>query len=286
MNEFLINANGRDICVCQWSAAKSPIVLCVHGVLDHALVWEPVAAHLTAIGKRVIAFDMRGHGKSFHAPGYSIYDFMADLGCVFKSVCSQPVILVGHSLGAMIALMYTALHKGFLILGLVVIEPVVIAVTGEKKGSDLKRSGQYNMPCSQKHPVFSDVKSAADHLRIFRSFLDKDFAEKLATRILKPANHEGFTWTWDFLLKRQSFMDFGISNFNSEFYEDLVSRIHCPIIWVRGKRSKVNHRVDLMALNQIFRNSIKYEIEGGHHLHIESPEMVANIIANIPQILS
>jgi pimeloyl-ACP methyl ester carboxylesterase len=53
--------------------------------------------------------DHRGHGKSGHTPGHYINkDFVADVGAFLKRVVKKPTILVGHSGGAMAAIMATA----------------------------------------------------------------------------------------------------------------------------------------------------------------------------------
>jgi len=57
----------------------------------------------------VYAEDLRGHGKSGHISGhYTLRDYVRDLRTFIRNVIHRPVILFGHSLGGMIAIMLAA----------------------------------------------------------------------------------------------------------------------------------------------------------------------------------
>ena len=55
-------------------------------------------------GPRIIRVDLRGHGRSDHAPGtYVLPRYGADVVAVLRSVASRPAVVVGNSLGGVIA---------------------------------------------------------------------------------------------------------------------------------------------------------------------------------------
>lgn len=55
--------------------------------------------------RRLLAVDLRGHGESGWAPGtYSLNHYVADVVRFCEQVVGQPAVLVGHSLGAAIAM--------------------------------------------------------------------------------------------------------------------------------------------------------------------------------------
>lgn len=78
-------------------------VLFVHGVGSSGRTWRWVPHELTG-GRRIVRVDLRGHGRSDHAPGtYLLPRYGADLAAVLRSVASRPAVVVGNSLGGVVA---------------------------------------------------------------------------------------------------------------------------------------------------------------------------------------
>ena len=83
-------------------------VLIVHGLGEHIGRHANVAAQLNAAGWNVLGHDQRGHGASEGARGALAHaaDFLADLALVIDAARSRrsgPLVLLGHSLGGLIA---------------------------------------------------------------------------------------------------------------------------------------------------------------------------------------
>src|SRR5512138_486408 len=91
-----------------WGNHGAPAIVLVHGGRDHARNWDWVARALRD-DWHVIAPDLRGHGDSAWAIGgmYAIADFVLDLANLLALLGPEPVVLVGHSLGGAVSLMYT-----------------------------------------------------------------------------------------------------------------------------------------------------------------------------------
>ena len=82
--------------VHRWGDAGAPLVVCVHGVRGHGLVFRGLATRLSAF--RVLAPDLRGHGHSEWDPPWSLERHVEDLR---ELTDGQSVIgWVGHSFGA------------------------------------------------------------------------------------------------------------------------------------------------------------------------------------------
>jgi pimeloyl-[acyl-carrier protein] methyl ester esterase len=81
--------------------AGPPVVL-VHGWSWSSAVFEAEAAVL-ARTRRVIAPDLRGHGRSAPAP-FSLSDLAADLASLFERLALERAVLAGWSLGALVAI--------------------------------------------------------------------------------------------------------------------------------------------------------------------------------------
>jgi pimeloyl-ACP methyl ester carboxylesterase len=90
---------------------EGPLALLVHGVTSSSRTWWRVGPALAGRGYRVVAVDLRGHGASPGAvAGLSAADLAAD---VAETVDGPVDLLVGHSLGALVALELVGRRQGF-----------------------------------------------------------------------------------------------------------------------------------------------------------------------------
>lgn len=81
--------------------AGSPTLLLLHGVTRCGADWDPFLSELSSY--RSLALDHRGHGNSGRAGSYLVNDYVADAVRFLREQLSEPVIVIGHSLGAMVA---------------------------------------------------------------------------------------------------------------------------------------------------------------------------------------
>lgn len=83
-------------------ADGNPVVL-LHGLSLDRHTWHRLVPHLTQ-QHRVFTLDQRGHGESAHAPGtYELAHYGADAEAFCERVVGRPAVLVGHSLGGVVA---------------------------------------------------------------------------------------------------------------------------------------------------------------------------------------
>jgi pimeloyl-ACP methyl ester carboxylesterase len=83
---------------------QGPPVVLVHGVTLGVAVWAPQLRRLADQGHRVIAVGQRGHGRSSAGEGgYSLERLADDLGEVLEALDVTGAVLVGHSMGGMVA---------------------------------------------------------------------------------------------------------------------------------------------------------------------------------------
>ena len=87
-----------------------PALLLVHGFTDTSRSFSLLAPHLA--GRRLIIPDLRGHGGSDTGSGCDIDDFATDIALLIRRLRLERPVVVGHSLGAMIAIRLAAEHPG------------------------------------------------------------------------------------------------------------------------------------------------------------------------------
>jgi pimeloyl-ACP methyl ester carboxylesterase len=92
-----IVANGLDLAVWDWPGADPPILF-AHATGFHGRCWDQVIRHFP--GRRSIAVDFRGHGRSAKPePPYEWDAFAGDLAIVANDLHMKAAIGVGHSMG-------------------------------------------------------------------------------------------------------------------------------------------------------------------------------------------
>jgi acylglycerol lipase len=101
------------------SHSPAAVVVLVHGAGEHSGRYEHVAERLVDDGYAVYALDHRGHGRSqgpralIDRVDHAVTDLNALVSAAVQheSAASIPIMMVGHSMGAMIALRYACEHQ-------------------------------------------------------------------------------------------------------------------------------------------------------------------------------
>jgi len=89
------------LCYAEGPDNGPPLVL-LHGVTRCWQEWEGLLRELAGHW-RILAVDHRGHGGSERASRYLVTDYGADAARFLRETISEPAVIVGHSLGAMVA---------------------------------------------------------------------------------------------------------------------------------------------------------------------------------------
>jgi len=146
-----VSGDGVEIQLALWEGTGRT-VLCVHGLTANCRCWDRMARALTP-SCRVAAADLRGRGDSGKPEtGYSVEHHCRDIRAVLDGLDVERPVLMGHSLGALVALAFAARHPGRV--------DRVVAVDGGAKLSE-----------EQMEKVLAGIKPAVDRLgKTFPSF--------------------------------------------------------------------------------------------------------------------
>ncbi len=105
------NVSVRGAELSSMSLGQGPAVVMLHGlVIGNMASWFSSAALPLSAQRKVLLYDQRGHGdSSFASSGYDLDTQAQDLQAVLAhhGMDQGPVDVVGHSMGALIALHYT-----------------------------------------------------------------------------------------------------------------------------------------------------------------------------------
>jgi len=115
--------DGERIFVQHWRPARGPVsavMVLSHGLGEHTDVYLPFVEHFASRGAAIYAHDHRGFGRSEgrrgHVPRYQRYvdDLLPLVQRARAENTGTPFVLVGHSMGGTIALLFTLRHPWLL----------------------------------------------------------------------------------------------------------------------------------------------------------------------------
>lgn len=116
-----------------WTVGQGPDVVLLHGLGGNLAIWHLKVVPLLRQDFRVTTYDLRGHGHSdMTATGYTTADMADDLRGILDGLGIERAHLVGHSLGADIALHF-ALRYPERAGKLILIEAGLPAMIGARK---------------------------------------------------------------------------------------------------------------------------------------------------------
>ena len=114
-SEYFVEVDGLRLRIQDYGTAGKPPMLCVHGGAANAHWYDFVARGFTD-DYHVRAVDLRGHGDSdwddADLPSYGYRRHAADIHELTEKLDLRDFVLVGHSMGGMISIIYSATYPG------------------------------------------------------------------------------------------------------------------------------------------------------------------------------
>jgi len=150
-NMIKVGGDGVNIQLAEWDG-KGKSVLCIHGITANCRCWDVLAKALRG-DYRILAMDLRGRGLSEKPPtGYSIETHCNDIRALLGNLGLKQAVLMGHSLGAFIAIVFAATYPEM-------VDRLVLVDGGGKLSEE------------QMNKVFAGIKPSLDRLgKVFPSF--------------------------------------------------------------------------------------------------------------------
>jgi pimeloyl-ACP methyl ester carboxylesterase len=103
-----VQVPGGTLHALTWGSGDE-VVLGIHGITASGMSFAPVARHLN--GCRLIAPDLRGRGASRSLPGpFGMQVHARDCATLIEHASDQPVVVVGESMGAYVAVVLAAIR--------------------------------------------------------------------------------------------------------------------------------------------------------------------------------
>ncbi len=272
--ELELRARGLRLAALRAAGHHPTPILALHGWLDNAASFEPLAALL--VGHELVAVDLPGHGKSAHRAPWEHYHFTDWVAVAFDVADAlgwERFHLLGHSMGAGIATLAAAalperIGKLVLLDGL---GPLTESETG---AAQRLRAFLTQRSAAPRPATYPDHGAAATRLRQALPQLSVLGAQRLVRRGSIQTTH-GVQWSSDWRLRHAS-----ASRFTEAQVQAFLRSITAPTLVIRA-REGYSFDAELLTQRLACLERTRYvEVPGGHHVHLDAPEVVA------PHILS
>lgn len=251
-------------------------VLALHGWLDNAASFMPIAPHLPGID--LVALDLPGHGASAHLPPSADYTLVLAARAVLAAADAlgwSTFSLLGHSMGGATATLVAAAAPRR-IERLALIEALGGLVEEEARTAQRLREAfaMHGEPAGSRRRVFPDPATAV-RVRVQAGGLSEAAARLIVERGIAPAGEGGFTWRSDARLTRPTAI-----RMTEAQMRDVIAAIDCAVHLVHAVPAFQFFPADVRdARIACLRDVRVTTIEGGHHLHMEIPGAVAEALA-------
>ncbi len=245
-----------------WGGPGAPLLL-THGMAAHTHWWDPVVPRWKGVF-HAAALDFRGHGDSDWIEGspYESARWVEDIETARKAMGWDRFILVGHSMGARIALDYAERH-GERLRGVAAIDFLPEFYES--------RSRRHAKTRARAQPVYDNEEIMLSKFRLQPpgTLLDESGLRELGRHGVK----KGPTgWTWKFDWRSFSF-PYG------PVWEQLPKIAPAALI-VRGELSPIMTREVMDKVVAGLKNGRGLEIVGAHHhVPLDKPEELAAAVS-------
>lgn len=265
LTEETFEANGVVIHYALTSSSGPPFLL-LHGITESWQTFLPLIPRLISRWQ-VFALDLRGHGQSgWVKHSYRISDYAQDIISFLEAKVRQPTVILGHSVGALIAL-YVAAHSPKQVRALILVDPPL----------HLQRTPLKDIPGGP----YDDFTQIVELLRANQGWpaIEKGLSEyfprgnpaarRARAQVLSQLDPEALAMA----IENQHMVGFD--------GDTLLPQIECPTLLLQGNPAlgaalfdgDVEHALALLRWG-----TLRYIPEGGHMLHQSHPDIVLNCV--------
>lgn len=264
-----------------WGPESGAPVLAVHGWQDHAGSFDLLAPLLVdALGVHLVCLDLPGHGHSDHRPpgvAYTYLDWLADVHRATLALGWDRFAFLGHSLGGSLGFAYAATWPDR-VSHAASIDGFAPRLDDPADGpawlaEHVARSDRIAARTSVRR--FPDRTAAAARLVETVRGLTRKAATILADRGTRNLDDGTGAVTW----RRDDRIRCGPPlRLDEAQITAFLSGVRCPALLLRPRGGLV---LDAEVFARIRARCATLEIaelDGGHHVHLEHPDAVAELI--------
>ena len=239
----------------------------LHGFGEGGYVWYDFAPRLPK-KYRTIIMDFRGHGNSGEDPAgnYGIGPYSTDVLNLIQKYKLGNISLVGHSLGAAVALQVAAAAP-HLLTDLILVD---LSLSTERAVSENIRS-QFHEQCDgynslAEYAAWITAKRPLTHPRMLRHIVDNALRETADGRFVLKVDR-----------RIQQIIEPGSAR--TDDVRAIFSKILCRTLLIRGRGSAVLCKNEALDIIRLLKDGQLCEIShAGHAVMVEDPDEFADAV--------
>ena len=273
--EITIQIPGLTLAARAWGPEDGQKVLGLHGWLDNAATFDRLAPLLDD-GLWLVSLDLPGHGRSQHRHLSASYDFIYWISAVADAAAAlgwERYGLLAHSLGGSIALCLAGTFPEQ-VERAVIVDSLGPLVTGAEGVVQRLASGiAHGRRRADKTPSsYADVQTAVKRRVGALPGLTEQAARVLVERGCRLEGGR-VSWRHDPRLQGRSLL-----RLTEQQVQAFLEAVTCPVLLIRPHGGwPVDHQWAQARLDRITDLTVQ-EVNGGHHVHLVSPEAVSRQI--------
>ncbi|EDM15641.1 similar to serine hydolase like protein, isoforms Serhl-2 (predicted) [Rattus norvegicus] len=297
LSELKLAVPWGHIAVKVWGLQKNPPVLCLHGWLDNANSFDKLIPFLPK-DFCYVAMDFGGHGLSTHySPGLPYYhhNFVSEVRRVVSAFKWTRLSLLGHSFGGVVGGLFACMFPE-MVDKLILLDstPLLMDLNEVENIMTYRRKNieqTLKVEDSQKPPGIFSPEEMLHELLTKNSHLNEDCGELLLQRgTTKVA--EGLVLNRD---QRLSWPQYSFDFMGKELTMHSLRRLQASVLIIKAldgyydvRRENDLNKASFLLMLDILRSTLKerfqfVEIPGNHYIHMNKPQIVADIIRSFLQ---
>lgn len=275
-----------------WGPRNQQPILALHGWQDNAGTFDRLCPLLPA-DRAILCIDLPGHGRSTHYPTgmqyYLFWDGIALVRRIVRHFNWERITLLGHSLGGALSFMYAASFPDDVerLICIDIAGPTVrnVQKLAAATGANIDRALRYETLPAAKMPCYAYEEMIDLVVDAYAGSVNRDSAKVLMRRGMSQlaatataSSGDSFHFARDLRLKVSS-----LGMFTVEQVLSYAVQVRAEVLNIRGRpgmefedESTYARTVDAMRTGA--KRLVYAEVEGTHHLHLDTPERVAPMI--------
>jgi pimeloyl-ACP methyl ester carboxylesterase len=277
VNSLTIKTDRLSLKALEWGNPEGMPVLAIHGWLDNAASFKCLVESLDLSEVRLIAIDLPGHGLSEHIGEGQIYhllEYVVDVVGVLKTLNLEQAVLLGHSLGGIVALL-TAVAVPSKISQLILLDSFGPMVDKEDDVASQLRQAISKICLTKSRPqtTYKSIEEAVNVRLGGFGKITREAARILLERGLTKTS-EGYTWSTDARLREPSLMRLSESQ-----VKGFMNNVQCSTCLIAGTEGYISLEPTKNTRLGYISKLETHLVSGHHHFHLDGDvDLTAKII--------
>jgi len=272
VKQMAYRQSSKPLSMPETGVSAFPVIM-LHGWLDNLESFTPLleSEAFQSSSREFVAIDFPGHGESFTRPAgenLNFIDNVADIIAFTLAMGWQKFYIVGHSMGAALGSLITATYPEK-VLGFVSIEAMgPMAGEAEDAVKQLREHLNYRLKKSNATPKYNTIEAALT-ARMRKGGADKKSMRAMVKRNLVAVD-DGFKWKTDQRLRHPTAV-----RMTEQHTIEVLRSMRCKMLAIWGDQGFRKMYPEISKRGDQFHHLTQIELPGEHHLHMQSPDLVA-----------